>query len=53
MVAKILHLVFAEPAVPISTTHPGDTNMAAEWYSVRTPFHNLTDDLVTGNQTRT
>ena len=53
MVAKILHLVFAEPAVPVGTTHPGDTNTAAQRHGLSIPFHNLADDLVTGNQTRT
>jgi hypothetical protein len=53
VIAKILHLVFAEPAVPIRSAHPRDANAAALRYSLGSTLYNLTDDLMAWNQSRT
>jgi hypothetical protein len=52
VIAKVLHLVFAEPAIPIRSAHPRDANAAALRYSLGRTLYNLTDDLMTWNQAR-
>jgi len=52
MIAKVLHLVFAEPAIPIRSAHPRNTDAASLRYSLGSTFYNLTDDLMAWNQVR-
>jgi hypothetical protein len=53
MIAKVLHLVFAEPAIPIRSAHPRNTDAASLRYSLGSTFYNLTDDLMAWNQSWT
>jgi hypothetical protein len=44
--------VFAEPAIPIGSAHPRNTDAASLRYSLGRTFYNLTDDLMAWNQVR-
>jgi hypothetical protein len=53
VIAEVLHLVFAEPAIPIRSAHPRDTDAASLRYSLGGTFYHLADDLMTWDQPRT
>jgi hypothetical protein len=50
MIAKILHLMLAEPAVAIGAAHPGDTHARSYRHCVGSPFHYFSNDLVSWDQ---
>jgi hypothetical protein len=52
MIAEILHLVLAEPAIAVHAAHPGDTHASSDGQFRGWRFHHFADNLMTGNNAR-
>jgi hypothetical protein len=52
MVAEILHLVIAEPAISVGSTHPGDANPGSQRHRFGPAFNDLANNLMPWNQSR-
>jgi hypothetical protein len=51
-VAKILESMLAIPASAVRSTHPGNTDSAAQRHICRCTMHDLADNLMSGNEVR-
>ena len=52
MIAEVLHVVAAEPAIAVYPTHPGDAHARSKGQILGCAFHHLADDLMTGDDAR-
>lgn len=50
MVAKVFHLMFAEPAITIDASHPGDTNARSDGRVLCRTVHNFAYNLMSRNE---
>jgi hypothetical protein len=52
MIAEVLHLVAAEPAIAVHAAHPGDAHARSDGQVRGCAFHHFADDLMAGNNAR-
>jgi len=52
MIAEVLHVMAAEPAIAVDPAHPGDADARSKQEVCGCAFHHLANDLMAGNEVR-